>query len=360
MTPVSIHSTQVKTAVNGAWLRVLSDLAPELSPATAKPGKHVPCPVHGGKDGFRLFRDANESGGGICNTCGSKPDGFSLLMWLRDWTFPEVLAAVAELVGVKVIDRPIPSARHQRQTQPKRARPNDQQIMTACHVMWRDALSIDHPKALPVRLYLQGRGLDPSMTAWPSLRFHPSLSYIDVDHKWLGNFPALLALVEKGNESITLHRTYLTADGRKAPVAFPKKMMPIPADKQVAGSAIRLGEPGRLLGVTEGIETALAVIEATGMTTWPVLNATMMPSFEIPIGVEKLIIWSDLDPPSPRTGIRPGSHSAQALAAHAVNQGLEVIIREPVYPLADHEKSLDWLDVLNRHGPNAFCRCPQS
>ena|GEM_PF-3875092 len=61
---------QVRQHSRGHWLAILSRLAPELAPAIQRLGRHVPCPVHGGKDGFRLFRDAPETGGGICNSCG--------------------------------------------------------------------------------------------------------------------------------------------------------------------------------------------------------------------------------------------------------------------------------------------------
>ena len=53
----------------GRWLDIFRAFAPALDDACLRVGRHVPCPVHGGKDGFRLFEDAAETGGGICNTC---------------------------------------------------------------------------------------------------------------------------------------------------------------------------------------------------------------------------------------------------------------------------------------------------
>ncbi|ECS4958781.1 zinc-binding protein, partial [Salmonella enterica subsp. enterica serovar Typhimurium] len=46
----------VREAANGNWLFILAALAPHLEPALRKPGRHVSCPIHGGKDGFRLFK----------------------------------------------------------------------------------------------------------------------------------------------------------------------------------------------------------------------------------------------------------------------------------------------------------------
>ena len=63
------ETQRVKDDARGRWERVLPDLAPALKDAVERRGKHVPCPVHGGRDGFRVFPDVDETGGGVCNTC---------------------------------------------------------------------------------------------------------------------------------------------------------------------------------------------------------------------------------------------------------------------------------------------------
>lgn len=350
MNASAIESDVVRDAARGSWLSVLDDLAPEINQAIEKPGqRHIACPVHGGKDGFRLFRDANLSGGGCCNTCGPKPDGFSLLMWLRDWTFPETLSAVAEVLGVSNVSQSSKRSFHRKtHIEQSKSSVNDDKIKSLLRTVWQESKSIHHPDAEPVRLYLQSRGLDNWLPEWSSLRFHPKMQYRNEYNRVIDYFPAMLALVEKGNQPITIHRTFLTDDGRKAPVDSPKKLMPVPADRLIVGSGIRLGNPGRVLSVTEGIETALAVIEATGMVTWPLISATLMSHFVIPQGVEKLIIWSDLD------RSLAGIFAAQKLAERAQTQGVQVEIREPSGALSIDAKSIDWLDVLNQSGPNAF------
>lgn len=62
---------------------------------------HVPCPMHGGKDGFRLFPDYAEVGSCVCNTCGSFRDGFETLEWLHGWGFAETLKRVAWVLGLQ-------------------------------------------------------------------------------------------------------------------------------------------------------------------------------------------------------------------------------------------------------------------
>lgn len=350
----NLLAKDVRDKAYGNWLTVLDRLAPEIRNAIEKPGIHIGCPVHTGRDGFRLFRDANVSGGGVCNTCGPKPDGFALLMWLKDWTFPEALSAVADIFMIPsntTVTKPKVNV-----TVKPKSMPDDRRIISVLRKTWMESKSIHHSAAEPVRLYLQSRGLDTMIPDWPSIRFHPRMPYRNEDGKLIGYYPAILALVERGNEAITIHRTFLTPDGRKAPVRYPKKMMSVPSNKIVMGSAIRLGVPGRVLSVTEGLETALAVIEATGMVTWALISSSFMSGFIIPDGVEKLIIWSDLDREYFLKGewVRPGSEAAAKLAERAVAQGIEVEVREPKCPIPVGAKSVDWLDVLNHQGPNAF------
>lgn len=91
----------VREAARGHWDAIFCALAPMLKAAMQQPGKHVPCPVHGGKDGFRLFPDYAEAGSCVCNTCGSFRDGFETLEWLHGWGFAETLKRVAWVLGLQ-------------------------------------------------------------------------------------------------------------------------------------------------------------------------------------------------------------------------------------------------------------------
>ncbi|MDD2272987.1 MAG: primase-helicase zinc-binding domain-containing protein [Desulfuromonadaceae bacterium] len=95
----------IKMQVSNRWLEILRDLAPALKEAIIKKGKHVPCPMHGGRDGFRLFNDADTTGGGVCNTCGFFSDGFSLLHAIHGWPFPETLRRVAQWLDDHMDDK---------------------------------------------------------------------------------------------------------------------------------------------------------------------------------------------------------------------------------------------------------------
>lgn len=88
-----------KLAANN-WLFILATIAPEISDAIRNIGRHITCPIHGGKKDFRLFKDAHLTGGGICNSqgCGAQHDGFELLMWLKNEDFQSVLLKVGDFV----------------------------------------------------------------------------------------------------------------------------------------------------------------------------------------------------------------------------------------------------------------------
>lgn len=91
----------VREAARGHWDAIFCALAPMLKEAMQQPGKHVPCPVYGGKDGFRLFPDYAEAGSCVCNTCGSFRDGFETLEWLHGWGFAETLKRVSCVLGLQ-------------------------------------------------------------------------------------------------------------------------------------------------------------------------------------------------------------------------------------------------------------------
>ena len=51
---------------DGQWIMILDTLtANVLTAALERPGKHVSCPIHGGKDGFRVFKDVQQRGGAV-------------------------------------------------------------------------------------------------------------------------------------------------------------------------------------------------------------------------------------------------------------------------------------------------------
>ena len=90
----------VKQAASGRWKEILTSVGGY--PADSLDDRHHGCPICGqGKDCFRLIDQ--DAGAVLCNKCFSEKngDGFAALMKMTGKSFPEILADVAEFLGVK-------------------------------------------------------------------------------------------------------------------------------------------------------------------------------------------------------------------------------------------------------------------
>lgn len=428
----------VREAARGHWDAIFCALAPTLKAAMQQPGKHVPCPVHGGKDGFRLFLDYAEAGSCVCNTCGSFRDGFETLEWLHGWGFAETLKRVSCVLGLQprqgeevvaretlnrsyrghILSMGTPSVPLQRTFEgflveiddeisnsvrklgtrslkqalaEANVRPHERveivlvarerlrqssgltrtryvwcvkrlmskaqeqlfsaekaqlngQLAGVIRSRWLNALRFDasDPDQNPLQLYLQRRaiaGVDESFLE--DLRFERR--FFDCESRqWL---PAMLAAVrDVSGQLVTVHRTLLTADGRKADLNVPKRLMRLPDGRTITGCAIRFGEPHEVLALAEGIETALSVVVATGLTCWACICAHGLEAVEIPDGVREVLIFADKD--RSLTGERAALALAERLKGGCVATRV-VTIREEI---PETEKGIDFNDLLCRYG----------
>lgn len=338
--------TEVKKMAQGRWGEILAAIAPQLRDALERPGRHVPCPVHGGKDGYRVFKDVEQSGGSVCNTCGAFADGFATLMWANGWDFPTSLRAVAEYLNAKQ-----PVARKNGRARGARGK-TDEKLRQSLNDIWERSVSILEQNAEPARLYLARRGI--SIPPPKAIRFHPSLPYYD-GKEMVGNFPAILGKVtDKQGNPVTIHRTYLTNAGQKAPVRAPKKLMRNPKNRSLIGGAIRLVAPGPVLGVAEGIETSLAVMEGTGLPVWCAVNAHLLENFVPPAHVQQVLVFADKDRPTDQHPRGHGQEAARKLVQRLWKMGIKASAIVPVGEIPPGQKSLDWLDILNRDGKAGF------
>ena len=255
-------------------------------------GKHGPCPFCGGKDRFR-FTDYQQRGGFICSQCNADGcDGLSFLMQWRGDDFKQALRWLEDYLrlpsSVAAVDRqaaPITSG----PTLDEMERRNQRMAR-----MWQQAEALTGD-CIGSR-YLQARGVW-SSTDLPdplALRFIPDLAYFTGKEKQ-GDHPALLAVVSApAGHGVSLHRTYLQLDGSsKADVPEPKKLMP-PVGT-ITGAAIRLFSAGPVLGVAEGIETALAASLLHDVPVWACISAHGLQSVVLPDGVDRLLIFADQD-----------------------------------------------------------------
>jgi phage/plasmid primase-like uncharacterized protein len=188
----------------------------------------------------------------------------------------------------------------------------------------------------PVTLYLKQRGI---RGVWPLpevLRLHRALPYWHGPEK-LGTFPAMVApIVAPDGRFVALHRTYLTRDGGKADVPTVKKLTG--AAGLLAGACIPLHETSRarVLGIAEGIETALAAWCASAVPTVASYCAGNLAEWRWPAGLRRLVIFADAD--------KAGRDSADTLLGRAVRAGVQASVMTPTDPGAD------WCDVWAARG----------
>lgn len=182
--------------------------------------------------------------------------------------------------------------------------------------------------------YLRARGL--ALPAIPDLLFHPDLVHWESRR----GFPGLVAIVrDRTGEQIAIHRTYLSDDGGKAPVDKPRMML-----GPVAGGAVRLAELGEngVLGLAEGIETALAVMTACpALPVWATLSASNLEQVQVPPDVKRVVLLADHDASG------AGQSAAQAAALRLVGEGRRVWIALPP------REGDDFNDLLLREGADA-------
>jgi putative DNA primase/helicase len=138
---------------------------------------------------------------------------------------------------------------------------------------------------------------------------------------------------------VNLHRTYLengekakwVSPGEELAAAACRRLMPggLPPD-----AAIRLAEHEGVLGVAEGIETALAVMRDFGMPCWSLINSTHMGRWLVPSGLRELHIFGDNDP-------KFGGQAAAYRLAHRA-----AVLRDGprVVPHIPEKAGTDWAD----------------
>lgn len=122
--------------------------------------------------------------------------------------------------------------------------------------------------------YLISRGLSvlPTMGA----RFHESSIYCVAS--------------DDNHNPIYIHRTFL--DGDKKADGVNKKLYKVGGD---VSCAIKLFPAGEVLGIAEGIETALSVKQLYKVNCWSTMNTSLMKRFKAPNGVKHLMIYADSD-----------------------------------------------------------------
>lgn len=414
------YSDEVKAAVQGRWLEVLIALtgSDEINRAAQRLGRHGPCPVHGGRDGFRFFRDANATGGCICNTCGPHPDGWSTLMWINNWDFKRALSEVGDYLGIEkkrsssqprggqirggaavastvATKAPVQTQTTRGRSVPVRQAQKAAALSKAVHThasvqgrkpasaglsevlnpkaeaLWREALPIRSQSG--IEAYLQSRGIRLSHRRWTALveadalRFHPGCPYRDDEiGQVVGKLPAILAAVRNEHgQLVTVHRLYLNASMKKAKrIKYQGKFLAVTAKKMMSTASVwditGRSIAGSAIKLTEPRKGILSLAEGveTALSAFRVTGIPVWAAVNASM-LEKVQIPDDVKlliiwADRDRSGT--GEKSALKLKSRLQTQRPDVAVHILLPPLGIPKgaKGVDWNDVLVTQGVMGF------
>ncbi len=202
--------------------------------------------------------------------------------------------------------------------------------------IWLEAKGIDAQDVHAGAKYFDERGL--TFIETDNVRFHSSAKYFE-DQKVVAHCPCLVIRISDSNEKfIGIQQIFLDEDGNKAPVASPKKILGKTTDGRII-----LGSQSDVIAIAEGIETAMAVYLATGITTYACVSANGLRNFSLPANVTEVHIFGDND----LNGV--GQGAAFEAASKIAKKKTKVFVHIPdraKFGIIE-EKSFDFLDVYN-------------
>lgn len=369
----------------GGWRNVLS-FYPEFKEALDNAPRSVKCPFTGsGKTKFRFKDRTLESVHAIHEDFPSNAfiDGIDLVAELKQLSKTQAAKNILEMIGVS-----------KERTLNEADRVNivlyEKKALSFSDIGEEERLSrikkleavynftkLVTPDSFVAR-YLAKRGITRMLTKLPaSLGINAKMRYWPGANKPASFHPTMVAIFnDKLGRNCTIHKTHLSDDGlSKADVENPKLMMkPV---YQMNGGSMQLFKPtydeeskAWFLGISEGIENALSVTEATSIPCWASSSSTFMEMLEIPdhfmppsdCQFIELSIWADKDRVNPKTGDAAGEVAAQVLksrmepffAERYPDAKVLIHIFLPELDIPDGKKGVDWNDVLLLNGTDAF------
>jgi len=303
-------TTRLQDVAIGRWQSILPALKIPLSEAQLHKGRHGPCPMCGGADRFRLDNKGG-SGSFICSRCGAG-SGIDLVMRFHRVQFLEAKRMIEEhLPGAAVV---IPKAR-------------GSVDVGRLERTWLQAQHLDGSDI--ASRYLCKRGLNLAERPAQVRMLHSARCKLEDD-----SFISLPAVVSRivGSRGFTLHYTFLDPDSAdKAKVNPNKRLAP---GKFPESGAVRLAPAAEIMGIAEGVETALSASQLFGMPVWAATSAPALVKWDPPSDAREITIFGDNDESF------AGQHAAFALAQKLTAAGYGVEVRIPP------KVGTDWNDVL--------------
>jgi hypothetical protein len=175
--------------------------------------------------------------------------------------------------------------------------------------------------------YLRARGI--AMPLGDQLGYVPSLKHSPSGK----SFPAMLARIADEGGFCAVQRTYLDPVHAMKCGEKTAKMTKGP----MAGGAVRLFPVSKVLGLAEGIETALSAAQLYRVPVWATLSANRLAKIEIPQTVRTIMLFSDAG--------EVGTHEAFAAADLYESRRYRVQVITPKAHFPECQAS-DFNDIL--------------
>lgn len=287
-------SADLREMARGRWPTILNAMGVDSKYLSKK---HQPCPFCGGIDRYR-FTDQNGEGRYYCNQCGPG-DGFDLFRKLTGKPFPEIKNFILQNAG---------------KVRPVIQKVDIEECRKAAAARWKSG-------RLPTPDGLVWRYIDNRIGIWPHLV--SEIRQLD------GNLIARISGPD--GKGVNIQTIELRPEGGKI-VRGDKKVMKGDLPK---GSAIRLFQKDRVLGIAEGLETAISATMLFGVPCWSVISTSGMVNWIPPEDVETVVIYGDND----------ANYAGQA-AAYAIANKLAVQHDKKVEVRIPPITGWDWNDAL--------------
>jgi phage/plasmid primase-like uncharacterized protein/late competence protein required for DNA uptake (superfamily II DNA/RNA helicase) len=325
------NSALVVAHTHNRWSEILTYFGFDKSVLS---GKHSPCPIHGGKDGF-LFKDDNGKGDWVCATCtnGHFEDGFNLIA-RRDHNGnnTEAFKRVAQYLNLSSNTSQYRNNEDElrRKTEEYRKRQLKEEQRKTEEKELSKKRAGDHAGniisncVLKHHPYLQNKGIDK-----PVLVNIKNYKVSDTQTVYAGAL--ILPIYDINNQEILIGAQFINPDGQRFYIS---------GTAIADGIHVIEGDPSlSYVGVVEGYATGLSVYMATGATVVIAFDANGMEgkaerlkgSF---LG-KQLVFFGDNDSHKDYTGNK---------AAHTAAQKTNGIAAIPVL------SGKDWDDYRQKNG----------
>jgi len=254
-------------ACKGNWDRIFNHYNVPITKGNAHYKGACPMCKKIGK--FRLFRNWIVTGGFVCVCSGG--NGISLIMAITNKSFAEVAKEISELLGLN----------------------NNITYKEDKHDGMKHLINLTNfNKLQPIsgseaEIYLQTRGIN--ILPHKSVRFS-KMENFDRHNQ----YPAMYALAtNQDNKIVYGHATYMVK-GSKINHENSKKQFKLD-EVYDTNISIKMFAVKEVMGIAEGIESALSAAQIFDVPTWATMTSNFMKKFLVPDGIKHLFIYADND-----------------------------------------------------------------